>query len=418
MESLVKRNIHALAEGALGHFPVLVIQGVRRAGKSTLAAQLAAGRPHTLVSMDDTESRESALSDPDTLLKPAADSLMVIDEVQRVPGLILAVKSVVDKDKQPGRFILAGSSDFMALPDIPDSLAGRAATIRLRPFSQGELAGRQEDFVARLLRGFEALECRSTWTRENYAQMAWRGGYPEVLGLEEPWRSLWIDSYLDRLTARDAQSVTEKVSAARVRAVLRLIAANQGGELVKARIAQAAGISTNSVTTCLDTLKALYLVDTVPAATVNLTKRETDRTKAVISDTSLALQLNNITVEQLASASPHGNDWFGRTLEAVVIAELLKQRDWSAERWSLSHYRDTTGLEVDAVIELAGDRVILIEVKASSSYHSGQFDSIKKLAAKLGDRFVAGIVLTTADHAWRYTDNLIGLPVAALWEAW
>ena len=418
MADLVRRNIADLARGALDHFPVVVIQGVRRAGKSTLAGELASERSCVSVSLDDDETRASATEDPATLLEPArSGQLIVIDEIQRVPDLVLAVKAEVDRAQQPGRFILTGSSDFLALPQIPDSLAGRAATIRLRPFSQGELAGRREDFVSRILDGLDGVaDVSSPWKRADYAEAAWRGGYPEPLALDEPWRTMWLDSYVERMTSRDAQSVSERVSAERLRVVLRLLAANQAGELVKTRVARDAGISDTSVTTCLDTLKTLFLVDTIPPWTANLAKREIGRPKAVVSDPGLALYLSRISRAQLTS--DQGGDWLGHTLEGLVTTELLKQRAWSSTRWELSHYRDRNGLETDAVVELDDGRVILLEVKASATYRSEHFEPMRKMAEQLGDRLVAGIVLTTADHGWRYTNTMAGLPISALWQEW
>jgi len=415
MAELVTRHITALARGALERFPVIVIQGARRCGKSTLAEEIASTTDHTSISLDDDETRASAVADPNTLLAPAqAGKLVVIDEIQRVPDLVLAVKSAVDRTKQPGSFILTGSSDFLSLPQIPDSLAGRAVTIRLRPLSQGEMIGQADDFVTRVIDGIDELAASaSSWTRDDYAKAAWRGGYPEPLALDEPWRTMWLDSYIERMTSRDAQSITERVSAERLRSVLRILAANQAEELVTAHVSRGAGISDSSAVRCLDTLKTLFLVDAVPSWTGNLAKREVGRSKAVVSDPGLALHLARVTEAQLVGDP--GGDWLGHAIEGFVITELLKQQTWSSSRWNLYHYRDRNGTEVDTVVELADGRVILIEVKASATYRTQHFEPMQKMAERLGDRLVAGIVLTVADHAWRYTNNLVGLPISALW---
>jgi predicted AAA+ superfamily ATPase len=234
--------------------------------------------------------------------------------------------------------------------------------------------------------------------------------------LSARWRATWLDSYIQRLLYRDAQAVSERVSPQRLRAVLNLLAANQAGELVKARLAEQAGISGHSVTTCLDVLSTLFLVESLPPFTANLARREIGRPKAALADTALALRLSRVSLPQLVADK--GGDWMGRTLEGLVATELLKQQSWSNTRWDLTRYRDRQGLEVDAVIQLEDGRVILIEVKASSTYRTEHFAAMDKLAARLGDRFAAGVVLATADHGWRYSQKLAGLPISALWQDW
>ncbi|MDR3360741.1 MAG: DUF4143 domain-containing protein [Bifidobacteriaceae bacterium] len=417
MDSFISRNVADLVRGALERFSVVVVEGVRRSGKSTLAAALVEGLLHAIVSFDDAETRAAAQADPHTFLEPALNGrTMVIDEGQRSPEIIFAVKSLVDADRRPGRFALIGSSKLLAAPEAPDSLADWAVSIRLRPFSQGGLAGRKEDYVDQLLTWPEQIAAvRSDWRRADYARAAYLGVYPEIQGLESPWRALWLDSCAERLLSRDARSVVERISAARLRAVARLLAANQAGELVKAGVARDAGISANSVTTCLDAPSRLFVVEAVQPWTANPRRRETGRPKTVIGDSGLAAHLAKASLERLLSDA--GGNLLGSAIEGLVALELLKQRSWSQQRWDLFHYRDRRGLEVEAAVELADGRVVLIEVKAASSYRSEHFAASKQLAGQLGDRLAAGVVLA-ADHGYRHDRNLFGLPISALWENW
>ena len=410
----MNRNVAELVTGALERFSVVAIQGARRVGKSTLAGMVVADRPHVSVSLDDSEQLTLAREDPRGFLAQRGSGTMVIDEVQRVPEIVLAVKAEVDRLGGAGLFILTGSSDFTATPQVPDSLAGRAVTIRLGGLSMGELAGVREDFADWVRTGLVAPEpADSPWTRSDYIDAIVGGGYPELRPLEGPWRTLWADSYIDRLTSRDILDVAERVSAPRLRAVLSLVAANQAGELVKARLADAAQISERSVTTCLDALQQLYILASVPPWTGNLTKRQVGRAKALVIDSGLAAHLTGADPQHLKQEL--GNNALGPLLEGFVVAELLKQRAWSASRWELAQFRDRNGPEVDGVIQFADGKVVLLEVKASQTYRSAHFATMKLLADELGDRLVAGVVLTLSDHPFHYSDKLWGLPVSALW---
>lgn len=195
--------------------------------------------------------------------------------------------------------------------------------------------------------------------------------------------------------------------------MLSLLAANQAGELVKARIADGAEIPRNTITAYLDVLRSVYLIDELPSWTANLTRREIGRPKAFLSDSALALRLNRQTDQQLL---PLTSDSIGGLFEAFVASELLKQRSWSEHDFQLFHFRDRDGVEVDLVLELDDGRVIALEVKASSTYRSEHFAGLRFLKDRLGDRFIAGIVVGMSDRGYQYADRLFGLPAAALWQ--
>lgn len=195
--------------------------------------------------------------------------------------------------------------------------------------------------------------------------------------------------------------------------MLRLLAANQAGELVKARIARGANISEGSVTAYVDLLEMIYLSESVTPWTPNLTSREAGRSKVVVRDSGLAARLSRVTGEQLRSLT---SSHVGALLEGFVVDELLKQRGWSAEEFELVNYRTRDGLEVDAVAEFHDGLVVGIEVKASSTHRAEQFAGLRALRDKLGDRFIGRFVLGTSNRALPFGDRLWGLPVSALWE--
>ncbi len=414
MLPLLDRHLLEPSSRLLKTFPALVVQGARQVGKSTFAEMLTSGSAARLVTLDDPQSLDAARSDPVGFVHQAPSATLVIDVIQRAPELLLPIKAAIDRDRRPGRFVLTGSADLLRLERTPDSLAGRAVSIDLFGLSQGELRGLREDFVTRALEHDKVDQVRSTLTRTDYAAAIGRGGYPEIRERDWPDMRVWLDSYLARIVQRDAADLRRSVDPARLRSVLRLLAANQGGELVKARIAQQAALPATTLPGYLDLVEAMYLVRLLPAWTPNLTRREISRPKAVVSDSALALRLARLTPGQLAPVV--GGEHFGAMLEGFVVGELMRQQGWSTAPFELFHYRDRDGLEVDVVIELDDGRILGLEVKAAAAARNEHFAPLKALQERLGSRFAAGIVLCTAGSGQRFGERMLSLPVAALWE--
>ncbi|WP_163544111.1 ATP-binding protein [Occultella kanbiaonis] len=415
MSQLVRRHRLDEVRDLLDVFPAVVVQGARQVGKSTFAQMLVADREYTQVTLDDVDVAEAARLDPRALVEQANDRTLVVDEIQREPSLILAIKATIDRDRRPGRFVLTGSSDLLRLSRTPDSLAGRAVTAELYGLSQGELMGRREDFAAwsRDAKGVLAGPS-SAWSRERYVEAIGRGGYPEIQHLSERHRQIWFDSYIDRLLTRDVGDVSRGLSSDRLASVLRLVAANQGGELVPARIAAELTMPKSSLSAYLAALSTLYLTTQLPPWRANLTKREVGRRKASVTDSGLALRLARLQTGALTQITGAGA--LGGPLEAFVATELLKQRTWSSEDFEIYHFRDRDGLEVDLVIEFADGKVLLIEVKASSTYRADHVRGIRVLAERLGDRFLGGVVMALAQQRRQLADRVWGVPVSTLWE--
>lgn len=168
MTGLLPRKAAAVGRELLSAFPAVVIQGARQVGKSTLARQLVEERAAVMVTLDDRRTREAAAADELAFVEQCPDGVLVIDEVQREPELLLAIKASIDRDRRPGRFLLTGSADLLTVKGRTDSLAGRAATLRLRALSQGELGGHPEDFIHSLLTGPATQHFSTDWTRSDY----------------------------------------------------------------------------------------------------------------------------------------------------------------------------------------------------------------------------------------------------------
>lgn len=419
MEELLDRGVLGRAREYLGFSPVLVIQGARQTGKSTLARMLAPDGSRSLT-LDDSGALDAAREDPRGFVEQAGDGLLVIDEVQRLPELTLAVKAAVDRDRRPGRFILTGSSDVARIRGDKDSLAGRALSVRLHPLSQAELRGSlgRGAFVDRLLERIDdpaGLAVAVPPSRVDVVELLLRGGYPSIREAGTRLRTAWLSDYVERLLGVDAREGGGRLDPLRLAAVLRLIAANQSGELVKARIAQEAALSAASVTGYLDALDRLYLTEDLHPWAVNLTAREIGRRKVRVGDSGLAAWLCGASVGLLKDVV-RGGKVFGALLEGFVVGELSAQAGWAEVDYRLYHYRDRRGLEVDVIIELGDGRVIAVEVKSAAGLTGRHFAGLTDLKRKLGDRLAAGVVLAPVDEPMRYAEGLWGLPLNTLWE--
>jgi predicted AAA+ superfamily ATPase len=415
MDHLFPRHLLPVAQEMLEQFPAVSIEGARQVGKSTLAGMLAPGA--AVANLDDDVTRSTARHDPGLLLAQGGAGVLIVDECQRVPELTLALKAAIDRDRRPGRFVVTGSASLLRVAGLADSLAGRVARLTLYGLSRGESAGLADDFVtavqARDPRSW--AEFSTATVRSDYADMIGEGSFPALRRLTERGRRTWFDSYLDSVLFRDLSELRREYDPNRGLAVTRVLAGNPSGELVAANVARATGIPASTVTGYLDLLRSAGLLATIPPWTPNLSKRESGRPKAFLLDGGLALRCVRLTAAQLVAVE--NLESFGRYLEALVAAELLKQRTWSAADFEVFHYRDRDGAEVDLVVELAGSGVIGLEVKASTAFRGDDFNGLRRLRDRLGPRFLAGFVLATAQTGFHYADRLYGLPIAALWEA-
>lgn len=377
---------------------------------------LARERPSRVLSLDDIATLEAAQHDPHGFVQQFPDGTLVIDELQRAPELVLALKAEVDRDRRPGRFLVTGSANLLHVPGVSDSLAGRAETIRLFGLSQGEMRYHREDFVQQIAHaGVQALAGFTTkWQRQDYASAVTRGGFPEALGRFERRRSAWFGSYVRRLVERDVENISRLRHADRLNRIVQLIAANNAGELNMAKLARDANIPQSSIDSHLLVLKHLFLTSELPAWGFDLVKRVISRPKLAIADSGLAAHLVGVTAA--ATARVPGSQHFGGLLVGFVVSELKKQQTWSHERFSLFHFRDREGREVDIIIELPDGRVIGIEVKAGVTVRPGDFRGLEFIRDKVGSAFIAGFVLHAGERIQSFGDQLFSAPISLLWH--
>jgi len=415
-QGLIRRHLTDLAEETLADTPITVISGARQVGKSTLMNQLLSGRDSRVVNLDNLADRQAATLDPDTFVGQYSKGLLAIDEVQRVPELMTALKANVDRDRRPGRFLITGSADLMALRGSQESLAGRAETILLDGLSQGELVGRKEDFAAFAweLGGKDTPDSREGYTRRDYLRLAVTPAFPGMRDGGQRTRSRRLRNYIERVLSKDTTDVTGIAHPDRLMPLLQILAGRNSGEFVAARVGREINIPERSLPTYLGALRAVYLVRVLPGWSNNMTKGAVAIPKVSLSDTGLAAYLAGVNVaglEEDVSATLAGG-----FIEGFVFGELSKQRSWSDQDFALSHFRDSHGHEVDLVLENLRREVVGVEVKATSTPRASDFRGLEFLRDKTGKRFRAGVLLHTGTRSLPFGDRLWALPISTLWE--
>ena len=406
------RAAENLITEALADTRVVTLNGARQAGKSTLARLALAARPGAVVRLlDDPATLRAALDDPAGFVDH--DGLMLIDEVQNAPELFRAIKVVVDLDPRPGRFLLTGSAQVLALRGLPDALPGRMEIIELWPLSQGEIEGTPEGFVdAAFAQGGE-LSRSSTERKRDYLDRVVRGGFPEATIRVPRRRSAFFESYLTNLIERDVKELAVLERHGELRRLLSLLSGRSGGLVVQSTIATATGLPRTTLVRYLELLSEVFLVKQIPAWSSNATQRAVGTPKLAFVDTGIACHLLGQDATRLGE--PAGAA--GPMMETFVLMELARQLTWSEERARLYHYRTKDGVEVDAVIETDDGRVIAIEVKAGTNVRAEDLAGLRHLASRLGDRLIAGYVLYTGAQTLSFGDRLRALPIDVLWHA-
>ncbi len=414
---LIARHVADRLQVALQDTPAVLINGPRQCGKTTLVQQLAQGMSY--ITLDDPGMLIAAQQDPVGLLRQMDRA--VIDEVQRAPQLLLALKMSIDQDRRPGRFLLTGSANILALPQIADSLAGRMEVHTLLPLSQAELQGRPSDFLQRA-QGQSWPVSHPSWVypavidakNELHAGAignALAGGYPEMrLRPSVTRRQAWAKAYIQTLVERDVQDIAQVEHLSQIPYLLDIAAARCGQLFNASQIGGQLMLDTRTLDKYLGVLEKLFLVQRLPAWGRNELNRLIKTPKLHFLDAGLQATLTRLTPDMLIT---HRERW-GATLETWVYAELRKALALSDEAWYLSHYRDKDQVEVDFVLENPQRQLIGVEVKAAATVQVQDFKGLRKLQAQTGADFLTGIVLYDGAHALPFGPGMWAVPLAAL----
>ncbi len=419
-----RRHLSSSLGEALDASRVVVLHGPRQSGKSTLARRVAAERGGDYVTLDDDDVLAVALDDPHAFLR-AFRPPMVIDEVQRAGDrLVRALKIAVDDGTNaPGRFLLTGSSNFLTVPTISESLAGRAVILTLWPFSQAELRESAEQRPHNVVEqwfedGVAPRRAASTGTsRTDYLAKTCVGGFPEVQRLSASGRQRWFSAYAQTVVSRDIAQLGDIRRAALLPQVLRLAAAQTSGELNVSRWADQLGADRGTVQSYLGWLRTVFMVHELPSWRRNRTARVVRRPKLHIADSGLAAGLLGLTAEAVASLN---HPMTGPLLETFAVNEIIRLCAATEMQVSLHHYRDSSQHEVDLVIERSDGAVAAVEIKATSSPRADDLRNLTRFRDQLDavepGSLRAGVLLHTGANTLPQGDRLLSASLDTLWN--
>lgn len=396
---------------ALNDTPVVCTLGPRQVGKTTLARQLQPGRSY--ISFDDTTLLAAARFDPIGFVAGLPEQV-TLDEVQRVPELLMAIKLAVDNDRRPGRFILTGSANLLLLPGVQESLAGRMEVIYLHPLSEQEKHHSDHSLLERLLsdRIRPAISGQPPPVAGLAEAVVW-GGYPEPNTRTEPRARQWFRQYLNAIIQRDVHDIANIRDGDELLRLLQLIALRTGNLINVSNLAQDTGLQRDTIGRYLSVLERLFLIRTLPAWHRNAAKRLIKAPKIHVVDSGLGCALANLKTP----------DWqrpdnaFGGMLESFVVQQLVCQAGWVDPELRFSHYRDKDQLEVDLVIE-QDDRLWGVEVKKAASLQSRDGRGLARLAEQAERNWRGGILLYTGTNILPLADlpNTFAVPMDWLWN--
>ena len=382
--------------------PAVVVTGARQTGKSTLAQDVALG-PRRYHSLDDLDVLDAARRDPDALL--GGDEPVTLDEVQRAPDLLHAVKRAIDRSPRPGRFLLTGSANLLLMGRASESLAGRASYLTLWPMTRREQRGLGRCGIWEELLGARDpdwldLVAAQPAEPDDWRALARRGGFPSPalhLAADED-RAIWFEGYERTYLERDLQALSSVSSLPDFRRLMRAACLRLGQLVNQTELGRDVALPQPTVRRYLNLVEAAYLLVRLPAYARNRTKRLIKTPKLYWGDTGVALHL-------AGGAEPGGAH-----LENIVLHDLVSWRDARIDRAELLYWRTAAGEEVDVVIE-AGGRLLPVEVKATSRPRLRDAAHLRSFRAEYGETARAGLLL----HAGETIDWIAPGVLAAPW---
>lgn len=417
LEGLVDRRLRRVALERFAEEPVLLLEGPRSVGKSTLLREIAAAVGAAVLDLDDVATREAVAADPATFVGQPGP--VCIDEYQHVPLVLDAIKAELNRDGRPGRFILTGSARHESLPAAAQALTGRLHRMSVLPLSQGEIGSTVESFLEHVVDGriADVVGRVASTDRDEYIERVVAGGFPIPLGRPTAaGAARWFDDYIRLTLERDVAELSRVEQAAVLPRLLERLAGQTAQVLNVARAARDLGIGERTADGYVRLLEAVFLVQRLPAWGTTLTARSAARPKIHLVDSGVAARLSRSTPARLGQRDPTALTEFGHLLETFVVGELLKQASWLDGVAGVGHWRTRDGDEVDLVVEAGDGGIVAFEVKAAQRMAGRDLTPLRKLRSVLGDRFRGGVGLYLGERSYTVEDRIHVAPVDHLWS--
>ena len=405
---LYPRHIESHIAEAMLDTPVVLLAGPRQAGKTTLVRQMAE-KGLRYLTLDDELTLLSAREDPVGMIRSLDRA--VIDEIQRAPQLLLAIKKSVDEDRRPGRFLLTASANLMALPTVADSLTGRMETLSLLPLSQSEIEGGSQNWIDSVFSGL-IPKSGALAKDSDLVDRVLRGGYPEAISRPSPKRrATWAKQYLDAIIKRDVRDVSGIEKLDQLPRLLRALAHTAGQMCNYTQLGGQVGLDGKTASTYIGVFEQMYLLKRVDVWARNRLNRVVKTPKLQFIDSGLLATMLDLSTHEVQQDRTR----FGNVLETFVYGELLKHITTANSDYQLMYYRDADKFEVDVVIENAAGHLIGVEVKAAATVKERDLRGLKKLSSQAGDQFKMGVLLYDGDETMPLGDGIWAAPLSTLW---
>jgi predicted AAA+ superfamily ATPase len=407
-QSLYPRLIGPRIAEAMADTPVVLVAGPRQAGKTTLVRQMAAQGMRYLT-LDDELTLLAAKEDPVGMIRSLDRA--VIDEIQRAPQLLLAIKKNIDEDRRPGRFLLTGSANLMALPTVADSLAGRMETLILLPLSQSEMHYSTANWIDQAFAG-QILSVVKPLLGDDLVEAVLTGGYPEAVARAMPRRrTAWARQYIDAIIQRDVRDVAAIDKLDELPRFLRALAQVSGQMCNYSQLGGQVGLDHKTAARYIGVFEQMYLLRRIEVWARNRLNRVVKTPKVHFLDSGLLSTLADVT--RAVAVGDRGR--FGNVLETFVFGELLKHTTTAEGDHQLLYYRDHDQNEVDFVIENAAGHLVGVEVKASATVKESDLRGLKRLASVAGNQFKLGVILYDGTETLPLGQSLWAAPISSLW---